>query len=131
MAQVVLPSQLLLAGWPEGFFLQLERAMAGFAAMPKRHNTSEAVLPPADPLEALMTAIRVFVCQDGACKPLEPLWDGPFRMLQRSRHVFRIQHGPREACVIALRFKPANMPAMCPDGQPKLRGHPKSVRLAL
>lgn len=132
-SQVVLPGQLLLAGAdpPEGFFLQLERAMAGFAALPTRHNTSEGVLPPADPPETLMAASRVFVRRDGARKPLEPLWEGPFRVLQRSRHVFRIQRGSREDNVSVLRLKPADVPASCPDGQPKLRGRPKSVRLAL
>ena len=51
VSQVVLPCQLLLAGPdpPEVFFLQLKHAMAGFAALPTRYNTSEVTLPPVDP----------------------------------------------------------------------------------
>ena len=105
--------------------------MAGFAALPTRHNTSEGALPPADPPEALMAASRVFVHRDGARKALETLWEGPFRVLLRSRHVFWIQRGSREDDVSVLRLKPADVPATCPDAQPKQRGRPKSVRLAL
>ena len=78
-----------------------------------------------------MAASRVFVRWDGARKPLEPLWEGPFCVLQRSRHVFRIQRGSREDSVSVLCLKPADVPASCPDGQPKQCGCPKSVRLAL
>ena len=65
-SQVVLPGQLLAGTDPsEGFFLQLERAVAGFAALPTRHNTSEGALPPADPPETPMAASRVFVSRMG------------------------------------------------------------------
>ena len=126
-AQLVLPGQLV--GTPEPpdtFFSQLEVAMTGFQPVPVLH-AQPAVPAPQSPPQQLLAATRVFVRRDGHHGPLECTWDGPYRVLQRSKHVFRLQMGSRQDSVSVLRLKAANVAAAEPDGLPRTRGRPKKV----
>ena len=89
-SQLVLPGQLL--GTPEPpptFFNQLEQAMSGFRPAPVIH-AAPAAEHPEEPPQQLMAAPRVFVRRDGHHGPLQTTWDSPYRVIQRSRHVFRL-----------------------------------------
>ena len=70
--------------------------------------------------------------KDGTRGPLEPVWEGPFVVVARARHVFRIQRGRKVEAVSVLRLKPADVPDACPDATPRARGRPrKSVSFLL
>ena len=87
-AQLVLPGQLV--GTPEppdSFFSQLEVAMTGFQLVPVLH-AQPAVSAPQTPPQQLLAATHVFVRRDGHHGPLECTCEGPYRVLQRSKHVF-------------------------------------------
>jgi len=128
-SQLFLPGQLV--GTPEPpdiFFRQLQEAMSGFQPVQARHATSSGEQEPSTLPEELMTAPRVFLKRDGYHGPLQPTWDGPYKVLQRSRHVFRLQVGSREETVSTHRLKPAHVEESQPDGTPRARGRPKKVR---
>ena len=126
-AQLVLPGQLLgTPEPPEVFDTQLETAMAGFQPTPVTHATP-AVAPPDKLPDTLLAASRVFVRRDGYHGPLQTTWDGPYKVLQRSRHVFRLQVGSREETVSTHRLKTAHVASGTPDGVPRKRGRPKKV----
>ena len=74
-----------------------------------------------------LAASRVFVRRDGYHGPLQTTWDGPYKVLQRSRHVFRLQVGSREETVSTHRLKTAHVASGTPDGVPRKRGRPKKV----
>ena len=101
--------------------------MSPFHPLPPRHNTAAAAQPPADPPEALRQAAFVFVRRDGHRPPLTPAYDGPFKVLQRSRHTFKLQMGPRVDVVSTHRLKPAfTGPAPVPAVPPR-RGRPPAA----
>jgi len=124
---IFLPGQLVTSPEPadEKFFIQLEKAMHGFVAIPARHNVPEGQQQPVDPPEELLQARRVFLRRDGVKGPLEQVWDGPYVVVSRARHVFKIQRGNKVEAVSVLRLKPAHVPDSCPDATPQRRGRPR------
>jgi len=126
-SQVVLPGQLKdLPDVPDSsFFDQLEKSMQGFKPVPPSHNIPAVERKLVDPPDELLAASRVFMQRGGARGPLEPVWEGPFKVLKRSRHVFLIQRGNQQETVSVLRLKPATVPADAPDATPKPRGRPR------
>ena len=96
-AQLVLPDQFLDGPEPplEPFLRSLELAADSFRPAPPRHN-SPAVDPRPDKVSDELFAARfVFVRRDGHRLPLTAAYDGPFRVLWRSGHVFELQVGSR------------------------------------
>jgi len=124
---LVLPGQFTsLADVPdEEFFRQLEKTMHGFLPTPVRHNTPGGEETPVDPPEDLMAAPRVFLRRDGPRGPLDPVWEGPFRVLHRTRFYFKILRGRKEEMVSTLRLKPAHVPDACPEPAVRARGRPR------
>lgn len=55
----------------------------------------------------LATCTHVFLRIDSVRKPLQPPYDGPYRVVERSSKVFRIQINERQVCVSIDRLKPA------------------------
>ena len=127
-SQLVLPNQLLgTPEPPESFFQQLEDTMSGFRPTPVTHAQPAAEQPSTLPVE-LMSAQKVFIRRDGQHGPLDAVWDGPYRVLQRSHHVFRLQLGTRQDTVSTHRLKAAHVAADEQDAVPRTRGRPKRVQ---
>ncbi len=70
-----------------------------------------------------MLARFVLVHRDGTQTPLTPLYDGPYRVLERSNHIFRLQIGDRTDNVSTA----ANTPADTVPATPPRRGRPPTL----
>jgi len=129
-APLVLPGQFLHLDEPapsDEFFQDLKLAMSGFSPPPARHNisASQRVEPqlPAD----LAQADYVLVRRDGHRPPLGPAYDGPYQVLARSLHYFKLQLGERVDNVSTHRLKAAYLPAGAVPAVPPRRGRPPSA----
>ncbi len=118
-SQPVLPGQFLSA--PESpspsFLSDFQGLLAGRAPLPTIHNTLPSVL---DSLpEDLLLSRFVLVCQDAVQLLLSPLYTGPFLVLERSLHFFKLQIGDRVDTVETR--PPASAPtASCKRHRPPL-----------
>jgi len=125
-AQPVLPGQFLAA--PESpspsFLADLQGVLTGRQPLPASHHS----LPAPTVLPAELLASRfVFVRRDGVQPPLAPRYDGPYLVLKRSLHTFRLQIGDREDVVSVLRLKPCHSPPDVAVALPPRRGRPPSA----
>jgi hypothetical protein len=102
-SQLILPGQFVdTVGSPSPSFLEdLQTTMAGRPPPPTRHNSAQA---PSNLPEELLLARFVLVCRDGAQPPLSPVYDGPYRVLERSTHFFLLQIGDITDKVYTLRL---------------------------
>ena len=109
-SQLVLPGQFInTAEAPSPSFLrELQTTMSGRPPPPARHNAAPA---PSTLPEELLLARFVLVRRDGAQPPLSPIYDGPYRVLERSTHFFLLEMGDRTDKVSTLRLKAARTPA--------------------
>jgi hypothetical protein len=121
--QLILPGQFInTAESPSPSFLsELQTTMTGRPPPPARHNTAPA---PATLPEELLLARFVLVRRDGAQMPLSPIYDGPYRVLERSTHFFLREMGDRTDKVSTLRLKAARTPADMKPEKPPRRGRP-------
>jgi hypothetical protein len=87
--------------------------------IPTRHNVAWAHEAPEDMPADLLRAAVVLVLCDGQMLHLEPLYDGPYLVLTRSRDYFRLQIGDS--------LKPCTDSAAAPAALPR-RGHPLGQR---
>jgi hypothetical protein len=69
----------------------------------------------------------VFVRRDGHRPPLSPAYEGPYKVLQRSRHTFKLQMGSRTEVVSVHRLKPAATPPDALPALPARRGRPPAA----
>jgi hypothetical protein len=122
-SQLVLPGQFInIAESPSPSFLrELQTTMTGRPPPPARHNAAPA--PSALP-EELLLARFILVRRDGAQPPLSPIYDGPYRVLERSTHFFLLEIGDRTDKVSRLRLKAARTPADTEPAKPPRRGRP-------
>jgi hypothetical protein len=126
-AEAVFGSQLVLPGQFVGaaksptpsFLADLQTAMSGRPPLAPRHNSSPA---PVTLPEILLLARFVLVRRDGAQPSLAPLYDGPFRVLERSTHFFHLQLGDRVNNVSTHRLKAAHTPDDTVPAAPPRRG---------
>jgi hypothetical protein len=95
--------------------------MTGRPPPPARHNAAPA--PSALP-EELLLARFVLVRRDGAQPLLSPIYDDPYRVMERSTHFFLLEMGDRTDKVSTLRLKAAQTPADAEPAKPSRRGHP-------
>jgi hypothetical protein len=102
---MILPGQFVgTVESPSPSFLEdLQTAMAGGPPPPTRHNSAPA--PSTLPEELLLVARFVLVRRDGAQPPLSPVYDGPYRVVERSTRFFLLQIGDRTDKVSTLRLK--------------------------
>jgi hypothetical protein len=75
---------------------------------------------PADLLQAELVYIR----RGGAVKPLSPLYDGPYRVLERREKYFRVDIGGLVEAVSADRLKPHLGPSGAVPAVPAKRDRP-------
>jgi hypothetical protein len=91
---------------------------------PTRPLTYAAVA--ATPSSALMAAKFVYIRRGGVVPPLEPLYLGPYQVLDNGPKVFNIAVGGREERVSVDRLKPHLGAAPLSAASPPLRGRPPS-----
>ncbi len=74
--------------------------------MPRLNTAADKELPK-DLSQELWAAERVWVRRGSHMPPLSPLFDGPYKVLQRSLRHFRLQMGDREDNISTSRLKPS------------------------
>jgi hypothetical protein len=124
-SQPVLPGQFLAE--PESpspsFLADFQGLLAGRVPLPTSHHTvpSNTTLP-----EDLLLSRFVLVRHDGVQPPLSPLYDGPYLVLERSLHSFKLQIGNRVDTVSTHRLKACHAPQDVSPALPPRRGRPPS-----
>ncbi len=86
-----------------------------------RHNSSTD-MPSELPAE-LLSAPFVWVSRGGVIPPLQPLYDGPYRVLRRGPRSFTIGVGSRDEMATVSRLKACTAVDAMP-GSPRRRGRP-------
>jgi hypothetical protein len=123
-SQQVLPGQFLSA--PESpspsFLSDFQGLLAGRTPLPTIHNTLPSV-PDSLPEDLLLSRF-VLVRQDAVQPPLSPLYTGPFLVLERSLHFFKLQIGDRVDTVSSHRLKACHTPDDTTAAVPPKRGRP-------
>jgi hypothetical protein len=126
---LVLPGQFLSTPEPPSpsFIRDFQGVLAGRPPLPTSHHTTPAStsLP-----EDLLLSRFVLVRHDGVQPPLSFLCDGPFLVVERLLHFFKLQMGTKVETVSTHRLKPCHAPqdaqaaAAKPPGvrQPPLSG---------
>jgi hypothetical protein len=109
------------------FFKKFSKEIGAAETLPTRHNVARAQQAPEDLPADLLRAEAVLVRRDGHMPPLALLYDGPYRVLTRSRNFFRLQMGGRTDTVSTSRLKPCLDPAAAPAAPPR-RGRPPGQR---
>jgi hypothetical protein len=125
-SQLVLPGQFLSTPEPPSptFLQDFQGVLAGRSPLPTSHHTTPS--PTALP-EELLLARFVFVRHDAVQPPLSPLYDGPFLVLERSLHFFKLQVGSRIETVSTHRLKPCHTPENAQAAEPLRRGRPPTA----
>jgi hypothetical protein len=98
--------------------------LAGRSPLPTAHHTTPS--PEALPEELLLTRF-VLVRRDAVQPPLSPLYDGPFLVLERSLHFFKVQFGSRREVISTHRLKPCHTPEDAQPAEPPRRGRPPNA----
>ncbi|BHF84632.1 hypothetical protein SprV_0902778300 [Sparganum proliferum] len=94
---------------PTNLLHRLRQFMRTLSPVPPRPSVSESYLE-----KDLATCSHVYLRCDRVRRPLEPPYDGPFRVISRGTKNFRIQRGTREEVVNVDRLKAA-VPDTPPD----------------
>ena len=127
---LVVPGQFLGNEEPPStqFFEQLRQSMSAFQPTPTCHNVPADSRPPVDLPADLLQAEFVLVRRDGQRTPLAPIYDGPYKVLQRSLHFFVIKLGERTDTVSVHRLKAAYVPTGVQAALLPRRGRPPTVK---
>ena len=122
-SQPVLPGQFLDALEPPSptFLADFQGLLAGRVPLPTAHHAAEA---PMELPEDLLLSRFVLVRHDAVQPPLSPLYDGPFLVLERSLHAFKLQMGSRVDTVSTHRLKACHAPEGTVAASPPKRGRP-------
>jgi hypothetical protein len=125
-SQLVLPGQFLSAPEPPSpsFLKDFQGILAGRSPLQPRHHTTPS--PTALPEDLLLSRF-VLVRRDAVQPPLSPLYDGPFLVLERSLHFFKIQIGTRTETISTHRLKPCHTPEDAQAAEPPRRGRPPTA----
>ena len=115
------PSSFLDSRPPAGedFHLRLQRVLRRLPPLPTRPSPAPVWVDP-----ALQSSTHVFVRRDGHVPPLEPLYDGPFAIVQKDDKVFTLQIGGRRVNINVERLKPVHASGEVTEQQPPRRGRP-------
>ena len=90
---------------PASYVAQLKGSMQQLQASPVREQSPRKVYIHKD----LPTSTHVFVRHDAVRKPLQPPYDGPYRVLKRADKHYTLEIGNRQEVVSLDRLKPAYM----------------------
>ena len=126
-SQLVLPGQFLST--PESpspsFIQDFQGVLAGRTPLPTAHNTTPS---PTSLPEDLLLARYVLIRHDAVQPPLSPLYDGPFLVVERSLHFFKVQKGSKVDVVSTHRLKPCHAPHDVQAAAPPRRGRPPTAK---
>ena len=126
-SQPVLPGQFLEA--PESpsptFLADFQGLLAGRLPLPTSHHARDA---PAALPEDLMLSRFVLVRHDAVQPPLSPLYDGPYLVLERSLHTFKLKIGKKVEVVSTHRLKACHAPDGTVAASPPKRGRPAALK---
>nr|VZI04584.1 unnamed protein product [Spirometra erinaceieuropaei] len=107
--EMISPTPKGAAEGPTNLLHRLRQFMRTLSPVPPRPSASPSYLK-----KDLATCSNVYLRCDRVCRPLEPPYDGPFRVISRGTKNFRIQRGTREEIVSVDRLKAA-VPDTPPD----------------
>jgi hypothetical protein len=122
-SQLVLPGQFLSSPEPPSplFLSDFQGVLAARSPLQTAHHATPL---PAELPEELLLSRFVLIRHDGVQPPLSPLYDGPFLVLERSLHFFKVQIGSRVETVSTHRLKPCHAPREVQAAEPPRRGRP-------
>jgi hypothetical protein len=122
-SQLVLPGQFLNSPEPPSpsFLSDFQGVLAARSPLQTAHHATPL---PAELPEELLLSRFVLIRHDGVQPPLSPLYDGPFLVLERSLHFFKVQIGSRVETVSTHRLKPCHAPREVQAAEPPRRGRP-------
>ncbi len=125
-SQLVLPGQFLSTPEPPSpnFLRDFQGVLSGRSPLPTAHHTTPS---PTSLPEDLLLARFVLVRHDSVQPPLSPLYDGPFLVLERSLHCFKLQMGSRVETVSTHRLKPCHAPQDAQAAEQPRRGRPPTA----
>ncbi|BHF68484.1 hypothetical protein SprV_0301151900 [Sparganum proliferum] len=107
--EMITPTQQGAVEDPTNLLHRLRQFMRTLSPVPPRSSASPSYLE-----KDLATCSHVYLRCDRVRRPLEPPYDGPFRVISRGTKNFRIQRGTREEVVSVDRLKAA-VPDTPPD----------------
>ncbi|BHF81697.1 hypothetical protein SprV_0802483000 [Sparganum proliferum] len=107
--QMISPTPRVAVEDPTNLLHRLRQFLRTLSPVPPRPSVSESYLE-----KDLATCSHVYLRCDRVRRPLEPPYDGPFRVISRGTKNFRIQRGTREEVVSVDRLKAA-VPDTPPD----------------
>ncbi|BHF80404.1 hypothetical protein SprV_0702353100 [Sparganum proliferum] len=107
--QMISPTPRVSVEDPTDLLHRLQQFLRTLFSVPPRPSVSEYYLE-----KNLATCSHVYLRCDRVRRPLEPPYDGPFRIISRGTMNFRIQRGTREEVVSVDRLKAA-VPDTPPD----------------
>ena len=89
-SQLILPGQFLSTPEPPSpnFLQEFQGVLAGRSPRQTAHHTTPS---PVSLPEDLLLSRFVLVRRDAVQPPLSPLYDGPYLVLERSLHFFKLQ----------------------------------------
>jgi hypothetical protein len=123
-SQPILPGQFLAA--PESpspsFLSDFQGLLAGRSPLPTVHK-SPLKAPVCLPEELLLSRF-VLIRQDSVQPPLSPLYSGPYLVLERSLHSFKLQVGEKTDTVSCHRLKACHAAEDTTAALPPRRGRP-------
>ncbi|BHF60215.1 hypothetical protein SprV_0100317800 [Sparganum proliferum] len=107
--QMILPTPRVAVEDPTNLLHRLRQFLRTLSPVPPRPSASKSYLE-----KDLVTCSHVYLRCDRVRRPLEPPYDGTFRVISRETKNFRIQRGTREEVVSVDRLKAA-VPDTPPD----------------
>ncbi|BHF85942.1 hypothetical protein SprV_1002911800 [Sparganum proliferum] len=107
--QMISPTPRVAVEDPTNLLHRLRQFLRTLSPVPPRPSASPSYLE-----KDLATCSHVYLRCDRVRRPLEPPYDGPFRVISRGTKNFRIQRGTREEVVSVARLKAA-VPDTPPD----------------
>ena len=126
-AQPVLPGQYLAQPEPPAapFLSDLQDVLSSRQPRATSHHSQPG--PPQLP-DDLLRSRFVLVRRDAVQPPLQPLYDGPYLVLERSLRFFKLQIGDKTDVVSTSRLKACQAPPDTPAAVPPRRGRPPILR---
>ncbi len=106
------------------FLQDFQGVLAGRTPPQTRHHTTPS---PTALQEDLLLSRFVLVRPDAVQPPLSPLFDGPFLVLERSLHFFKVRIGTRSEIISTHRLKPCHTPEDAQAAEPPRRGRPPNA----
>ena len=96
---------------PTSYVDRLKRTLYDLKPPPQRRQQHPEHIP-----QDLQTCTHVFIRRDAVRKPLQPPYDGPFKVISRTAKFFKVNLGTRTDTISIDRLKPAHLDPDYPGG---------------